>query len=85
MTYYDNREPEITAAQMGMQDVYNWFFHFNVYNNTWAAIPRDLVVKYMNDSKTPGILFSRELDTLVDLILLTGGDEESIDELLKNQ
>jgi hypothetical protein len=85
MTEQEQYRPDLTAAQMGMQDVYNWLFHFNVYNNTWAAIPRDLVGKYLNDPKTQGVLFSRELDTLVDLILRTGGDEESIDELLKNQ
>lgn len=85
MTEHESYEPEMSAAQMGMQDVYNWFFHFNVYNNTWAAIPRDLVGQYLNKSKIAGILFSKELDTLVDLILRTGGDEQSIEELLKNQ
>lgn len=76
---------EPTAAEMGMHEVYNWVFHFNIYDNVWAAIPRQLTQAYFNDQKTPGILFSRELDTLVDLISGTGGYEDSIDELLKNQ
>jgi hypothetical protein len=82
---HESYEEEITAAEIGLGPLYNWVFHFNVYTNIWAAIPRSLVQKYFNDLETPGVLFSRELDTLADLICRTNGDEESIDALLKIQ
>lgn len=86
MTDHDESyEPELTAAEIGLGPLYNWVFHFNVYTNVWAAIPRGLVQNYFNDLETPGVLFSRELDTLADLICRTNGDEGSIDALLKNQ
>jgi hypothetical protein len=82
---HESYEEEITAAEMGLGPLYNWVFHFNVYTNVWAAIPRELVQAYFNDLETPGVLFSRELDTLADLICRTNGDEKSINALLNNQ
>ena len=50
-----------------------YVLHFNPYTNVWNAIPRDKYNEYWNDINTKGVLSSKKVETLIELI--TKGDE----------
>jgi len=53
---------------MKNEELYEYVFHFNPYNELWSAIPRDLHQQYFNNNEVDGILKSKELTTLFSLI-----------------
>ena len=56
-----------------MENLYMYVLHFNPYTNVWNAIPRDKYNEYWNDINTKGVLSSKKVETLIELI--TKGDE----------
>jgi len=56
-------------------NIHNYVFHYNKYNKTWNAIPRDLYLEYWSKpaGSIKGILRSTDIDTLVEII--DRGDE----------
>lgn len=50
------------------ESLYNYVFHYNSISKNWAAIPRDKYQEYWSNPKTPGILKSSDIKTLVELI-----------------
>ena len=57
-----------------MEDkIYDWVFHYNIYTNTWNAIPREKYSEYWNDNKINGVISSRKIETLIEII--NRGDE----------
>jgi len=62
--------------------LYNYVFHYNAYNKNWAAIPRELYNDYWSDSTKPGILRSKSIDTLIEILHKTGGDKKKISKLV---
>jgi hypothetical protein len=65
--------------------LHDWVFHYNVFNNTWAAIPRELYQAYWSDYNAPGIIRSKSHDTLVSIIKKTKGDPDAIEKLIKKK
>jgi hypothetical protein len=65
--------------------LYNWVFHFNHFNNTWAAVPRDCYNLYWSDNNAAGVLRSSSIETLKALIYKTQGDQEKIEQLTREQ
>ena len=61
--------------------LYNWVFHFNAHTQLWNAIPRDLQTEYWSDSSLSGVLKSKHLNTLLDLLQRFDGDAEAIKEI----
>lgn len=53
--------------------IYDWVFHYNIYTNTWNAIPREKYSEYWNDKKTDGVISSKKIETLIEII--NRGDE----------
>lgn len=47
---------------------YNWVFHYNHFTNLWNAIPRELYVKYWDNDDLKGILKSKDINTLLELV-----------------
>lgn len=62
----------------------DWVFHFNVYTELWAAIPRETYNKYWNEPNNLGVLKSKSFKTLQDLLHKTKGDPQLIEEVIKN-
>jgi hypothetical protein len=62
----------------------DWVFHFNVYTELWAAIPRETYNEYWNEPNALGVLKSKSLKTLQDLLHKTQGDPQLIEEVIKN-
>jgi hypothetical protein len=57
---------------MKNEELYEYVFHFNPYNELWSAIPRDSYQEYFNNHEIDGILKSKEYTTLIALILKGG-------------
>jgi len=51
-----------------MENLYDYLFHYNHYDGLWNAIPRELVNQYWNDRKTKGVIKSKNITTLIELI-----------------
>lgn len=62
--------------------LYNWVFHYNPYKNAWAAIPRDQYDKYRNNSSLESVLYSKDINTLIEILYEIRGNKENI-KLLK--
>lgn len=61
-------------------NIYDYLFHYNHHTELWYAIPRDRYVEYWNDNEVEGVLKSREISVLTQLI---GKGEEFIDSVSK--
>lgn len=64
-------------------ELYDWLFHYNHYTKIWTAFKREDINKYFN-GELEDALSSKKHNTLVDIIIKTGGDENKIKKLLKN-
>lgn len=56
-----------------MENLYNYVFHYNDFTELWSAIPRELYNEYWDDSDSEGVIQSKEINVLIDLI--ERGDE----------
>ena len=63
---------------MKNEELYEYVFHFNPYNELWSAIPRDVYQEYFNNNDVDGVLKSKEYTTLIALILKGGTFVKSI-------
>lgn len=52
-----------------MNNLYNYIFWFNPYEDMWYAVPRDQYTLYFSDRrKDKGVLKSTKIDTLIYII-----------------
>ena len=51
-----------------MEELQQYIFHFNPFNKTWYAIPRDKYTDYWNGYTGKEILKSSKIETLIELI-----------------
>ena len=58
---------------MEMSNLYDYLLHYNSFDSNWNAIPRHLINEYWNNRKVEGVLKSKEIKTLIELI--TKGDD----------
>lgn len=63
----------------------DWVFHFNSYTEQWAAIPREIYSEYWNDYKQAGVLKSKELPTLLDLLHKSKGDINKVEHIINGE
>jgi hypothetical protein len=61
-----------------MQD---WVFHYNIFTEKWAAIPRELYQQYWSDSTIEGVVRSNKIETLISILHKTKGNPEAIEKL----
>jgi hypothetical protein len=55
-----------------MDNLYDYFLHFNIYNETWYAIPRSETGQYMNgDVDKSSILNAKKIEDLIKKITST--------------
>lgn len=62
--------------------LYNWVFHFNSFTGVWVAIPRDLYNQYWDDVNIDGIIRSKSIQTLTEIIKKTKGDVKAIEKII---
>lgn len=51
-----------------MENLYGYVFHYNHYTELWSAIPRELYLQYWTDDGLEGIIRSKEINTLIELL-----------------
>jgi len=51
-----------------MSKLYNYIFHYNHYTELWNAIPREIYTKYWDNDDVNGVLKSKEITTLIEII-----------------
>lgn len=63
----------------------DWVFHFNIHAEQWAAIPREIYNEYWNDYKHAGVLRSKHLNTLLDLLHKSKGNVDIIEDITRGE
>lgn len=55
-----------------MDDLYNYFLHYNPYTGLWAAVPKGEVNKYLSGKMYPHegstVLFAADINLLISII-----------------
>jgi hypothetical protein len=77
---YQDVEPDYKPNDLDYLN--DWVFHFNPYTNQWAAIPRETYNQYWNDYKNAGVLRSKHLNTLLDLLHKAKGNINIIEDII---
>ena len=62
----------------------DWVFHYNPYTQLWNAIPRTIYQIYWSNIELSGVLRSKHLNTLLDLLHKCKGDVEMIKDITKS-
>lgn len=68
---------------MNNEAIYNYTFHFNYHTDVWTAIPRGMESHYWNNMFSPGMLRSKNMDTLVEIIARIAKNPGFLDKLEK--
>ena len=63
----------------------DWIFHYNSFNDQWAAIPRNVYNEYWSNYKHSDVLRSKHLNVLLDLLHKSKGDAGVIEDLTRGQ
>ena len=51
-----------------MRNLYDYIFHYNHYTELWNAIPRNVYERYWNNDDIAGVLKSKNVNTLIEMI-----------------
>ena len=51
-----------------MSKLYDWVFHYNHFTELWSAIPRDVYNRYWDNDDVKGVLKSKDINTLIEMI-----------------
>lgn len=55
---------------MGMDNLHDYFIHFNKYTKEWNAVKRDVSNQYFNGTLKPGEIFKhKDFNQLVSIII----------------
>jgi len=52
-----------------MEQLYDYVFHYNPYEENWSAIPRDKYLDYWSKKNVEGVLKSKNYNTLIAVVL----------------
>jgi hypothetical protein len=63
----------------------DWVFNFNSYTEQWAAIPRETYTEYWNDYTTAGVLRSKNLNTLLELLHKAKGNSDKLEHIINGE
>ncbi len=66
-----------------MEQLHGWLFTFNSYSKNWVCCKREQYLDLFSKPETE-FLRSKDINTLIELIIKTGGDEVKIKKLLKH-
>lgn len=80
---YQDEEPYYKPADLAYLE--DWVFHFNSFRNEWNAIPRETYSDYWNDYKNAGVLRSKHLNTLLDLLHKSKGNKGIIEDIIRGE
>lgn len=67
-----------------MKYLYNYTFHYNHHVDTWTAIPRGSEIQYWNNMTAPGMLRSKDMKTLIEIIGKLEANPNFLDKIEKS-
>lgn len=72
---------------MRNENLYGWVFVYNPYTELWNAARReDYTLLYTATSKkSPKVLRSKDVNTLIELIIKTNGEPQKVKCILNNK
>lgn len=81
MEAYQDLEPGYnTPKDVHLQD---WVFNYNPYTKQWAAVPRASYQNYWSNYNTEGVYKSKNINTLIEVLIKSKGDPKEIEKLIK--
>jgi hypothetical protein len=60
--------------------LFNWVFGYNPYRDQWMTTDRNHYTELYSGGKN--VLFSKDINTLIDIIIKTDGDVSKVDKLV---
>lgn len=51
-----------------MENLYSYVFHYNHHTKLWSAIPRDVYNDYWSSKNVKGVISSKKIETLIEMI-----------------
>lgn len=81
--YTDLENEAKLKKEMENHNMHDWVFHKNTYSGKWEAVKREHYADLFNNHKSKHILRSSSIKTLEEIINKTDGDENKINEMLK--
>ena len=75
---YNIKEFAAVEQDVKYEFMHDWVFHFNPYTELWNAIPRNLYNAYWSNYNIKGILRSKDINTLLDLLHKAKGDIDQV-------
>jgi hypothetical protein len=51
-----------------MSRLYDWVFHYNHFTELWHAVPREMYNRYWDNDDIKGVLKSKDINTLIEII-----------------
>jgi hypothetical protein len=52
-----------------MEKLYNYLLHYNPFTGLWNAVPRDHYNAYWSNREVEGVISSKNVKTLIELII----------------
>jgi hypothetical protein len=80
---YQDYEPDYKPNSL--EYLNDWVFHFNAYTKNWAAIPRETYNEYWNDYKNAGVIRSKSINTLLELLHKSKGSVDAIEHIINGE
>ena len=66
-----------------MEKLQGWVFTYNSYSKVWMCATRENYSLLFNDFTNKKVLRSRNLNTLIELVIKTEGNESKLKKLIK--
>lgn len=51
-----------------MENLYGYYFHYNIYTNEWNALTREESVKYLNGIKMDSLIKDKDIKVLIERV-----------------
>lgn len=67
----------------GKEHLFGWVFHFNIYTNKWRAAHRDFINDLFSQHRSPNVISSDEMQTLITLIIKYEGKIDRINNAIR--
>jgi len=80
---YQDEEPFYKPNDLSYLE--DWVFHYNSFTEQWAAIPRETYSEYWSNYKNAGVLRSKHLNTLLDLLHKSKGNTDIIEDIVRGE
>ena len=77
---YQDQEPYYEVDDQSY--LYDWVFHYNIYTDTWAAIPREKYTDYWSNANLEGVIKSTSFNTLIEILHRIKGDVSQMEKKL---